>query len=101
MKLKLIFSNAIANFPWTSNRYVPCVGSPYLQGIYRLGIGTKEDEGIKEELNSDGRPSKLDQENVKELRTELKKKDYWTTQEVKIKLLEKFGDCVLFFWQSR
>ena len=67
------------------------MGSPYLQGIYGLGIGTKEDEGIKEKPNSGGRPPKLDQENVEDLRTELRKKDYWTTQEVKIKLLEKFG----------
>ena len=46
---------------------------------------------MKDKPNSGGRPPKLDEVDLEELRDELKQKDYWTTQEVKGKLLEKFG----------
>jgi transposase len=92
VKLKLIFLNAIANFSMDLESACSMCGIAISTGYLWIRNWNEEGyEGIKDKPNPGGRPPKLDEENLEELRAELKKKDYWTTQEVKIKLLEKFG----------
>ena len=92
VRLKLIFLNAIANFSMNLESACSMCGIAVSTGYLWIRNWNEEGyEGIKDKPNPGGRPPKLDEENLEELRAELKKKDYWTTQEVKIKLLEKFG----------
>lgn len=92
VRLKLIFLNAIANFSVDLEMACSMCGIAVSTGYLWIRIWNEKGyEGIKDKPNSGGRPPKLNEEDIEELRTELKKKDYWTTQEVKMKLLEIFG----------
>jgi transposase len=92
VKLKLIFLNSIANFSLDLESACSMCGIATSTGYLWIRNWNEEGyEGIKDKPNSGGRPPKLDNENLEDLRAELKQKNYWTTQEVKERLLEKFG----------
>jgi transposase len=91
-RMKLVFLNAIANFSMDLETACSICGIATSTG-YLWVRNWNEDgyEGIKNRPNPGGRPPKLNEEDLGKLEEELKKKDYWTTQEVKVQLLEKFG----------
>jgi transposase len=91
-RMKLVFLNAIANFSMDLETACSICGIATSTG-YLWVRNWNEDgyEGIKNRPNPGGRPPKLNEEDLEKLKEELKKKDYWTTQEVKVQLLEKFG----------
>ena len=92
VKLKLVFLNSIANFSMDLESACSMCEIAVSTGYLWIRNWNEEGyEGIKDKLNPGGRPPKLDEENIEKLKAELKTKDYWTTQEVKIKLLDKFG----------
>lgn len=92
VRLKLIFLNAIANFSMDLESACSMCEIAVSTGYLWMRNWNEEGyDGMKDKPNSGGRPPKLDEKDLEELRAELKQKDYWTTQEVKGKLLEKFG----------
>jgi transposase len=92
VKLKLIFLNAIANISMDLESACSMCQIAVSTGYLWIRKWNEEGyEGLRDKPNPGGRPPKLNEEDLEELRAELKKKDYWTTQEVKIKLLEKYG----------
>jgi transposase len=92
IKLKLIFLNAIANFSIDLETACSMCGIATSTGYLWIRNWNEEGyESFKEKPNQGGRPPKLDEEDMEKLRAELKKKDYWTTHDVKTELLEKFG----------
>jgi transposase len=92
VRLKLVFLNAIANFSMDLETACSMCEIATSTGYLWIRNWNKEGyQGIKDKPNSGGRPPKLSEENLEKLKTELKKKEYWTTQEVKTELLEKFG----------
>jgi transposase len=92
IRLKLIFLNAIANFSMDLESACEMCGIAVSTGYLWIRIWNEEGyDGMKDKPNSGGRPPKLGEEDLEELRSELKQKDYWTTQEVKGKILDKFG----------
>ena len=92
VRLKLVFLNAIANFSMNLESACSMCGIATSTGYLWIRKWNEEGyEGIKDKPNSGGRPPKLDEEKLEKLKMELREKEYWTTQEVKVKLLEKFG----------
>ena len=92
VRLKLIFLNAIANFSIDLETACSMCGIAISTGYLWIRNWNEEGyEGIKDKPNSGGRPPKLNEDDLEQLKAELKKKDYWTTQDVKKELLEKFG----------
>lgn len=92
IRLKLIFLNAIANFSMDLESACEMCGIAVSTGYLWIRNWNEEGyNGMKDKPNSGGRPPKLDETDLEELRAELKQKDYWTTQEVKGKILDKFG----------
>jgi transposase len=92
IRLKLIFLNAVANFSMDLESACSMCGIAVSTGYLWIRNWNEEGyDGMKDKPNSGGRPPKLDEEDLEELRAELKQKDYWTTQEVKGKILDKFG----------
>ena len=92
IRLKLVFLNAVANFSIDLESACSMSGIAVSTGYLWIRNWNEEGyDGIKDKPNSGGRPPKLDEEDLKELRAELKQKDYWTTPEVKGKILDKFG----------
>ena len=91
-KMKLVFLNAIANFSMDLETACSICGIATSTGYLWIRNWNEEGyEGIKNKPNPGGRPPKLNEDDLEKLKEELKKKDYWTTQEVKVLLLEKFG----------
>ena len=91
-RMKLVFLNAIANFSMDLETACSICGIATSTGYLWIRNWNEEGyEGIKNKPNPGGRPPKLNEEDLGKLEEELKKKDYWTTQEVKVQLLEKFG----------
>lgn len=91
-RMKLVFLNAIANFSIDLETACSICGIATSTGYLWIRNWNEEGyEGIKNKPNPGGRPPKLNEEDLEKLKEELKKKDYWTTQEVKVQLLEKFG----------
>jgi transposase len=91
-RTKLVFLNAIANFSFDLEMACSLCGIATSTGYLWIRNWNEEGyEGIKNKPNPGGRPPKLNKEDLEKLKEELKKKDYWTTQEVKIRLLDKFG----------
>jgi transposase len=91
-RMKLVFLNAIANFSLDLETACSICGIATSTGYLWIRNWNEEGyEGIKNKPNLGGRPPKLNEEDLEKLKEELKKKDYWTTQEVKVQLLEKFG----------
>ena len=91
-RMKLVFLNAIANFSLDLETACSLCGIATSTGYLWIRNWNEEGyEGIKNKPNPGGRPPKLNKEDLEKLKEELKKKDYWTTQEVKIRLLDKFG----------
>ena len=92
IRLKLVFLNAVANFSIDLESACSMCGIAVSTGYLWIRNWNEEGyDGIKDKPNSGGRPPKLDEEDLEELRAELKQKDYWTTPEVKGKILDKFG----------
>jgi hypothetical protein len=78
VKLKLILLNAIANISMDLESACPTCEIAVSTGYLWIRKWNEEGyEGIKDKPNPGGRPPKLDEENLEELRAELKKKDYW------------------------
>jgi transposase len=91
-RMKLVFLNAIANFSMDLETACSICGIATSTGYLWIRNWNEEGyEGIRIKPNPGGRPPKLNEEDLGKLKEELKKKDYWTTQEVKVQLLEKFG----------
>jgi transposase len=91
-RMKLVFLNAIANFSIDLETACSICWIATSTGYLWIRNWNEEGyEGIKNKPNPGGRPPKLNEEDLEKLKEELKKKDYWTTQEVKVQLLEKFG----------
>lgn len=92
VRLKLIFLNAIANFSMDLESACSMCGIAISTGYLWIRNWNEEGyDGLKDKPNSGGRPPKLDEENLERLKSELKEKSYWTTQEVRKKLLEDFS----------
>ena len=92
IRLKLVFLNAVANFSMDLESACSMCGIAVSTGYLWIRNWNEEGyDGIKDKPNSGARPPKLDKEDLEELRAELKQKDYWTTPEVKGKILDKFG----------
>jgi transposase len=90
-RLKLIFLNAIANFSVDLETACSMCGIATSTGYLWIRAWNEGGyEGIKDKPNTGGRPPKLSDDDLKRLSEELKKKSYWTTQEVKNELQEKF-----------
>jgi transposase len=90
-RLKLIFLNAIANFSVDLETACSMCGIATSTGYLWIRAWNEGGyEGIKDKPNTGGRPPKLSEDDLKSLSEELKKKSYWTTQEVKNELQEKF-----------
>jgi transposase len=91
-RMKLVFLNAIANFSMDLETACSICGIATSTGYLWIRNWNENGyEGIKNKPNPGGRPPKLNEDDLEKLKEELKKKDYWTTQEVKVQLQEKFG----------
>ncbi len=91
-KIKLIFLNLVANSSDDFEKMCELSGIAVSTGYQWVrGWNEKGYESVMEKENKGGRPPKLSDDNLEQLRGYLEEKEHWKTKEVKRLIREKFG----------
>jgi transposase len=91
IKIKLIFLNAFGNRNLSYEAACALCGIHTSTGYVWVRRWNKSGyDGLKESPNQGGRPAKLTENDLKQLEEILKKKEYWTTKEVRKEIIDKF-----------
>ena len=92
IKIRLVFLNLVGNYGMKVKEASEAIGISKRTGYEWIRWWNECGYGeMKRKRGGTGRPPKLNEEKMKELKEMLKEKEHWTTREVKEEIKRKFG----------